>query len=173
MTMKKLYAASGASGILQYSLELHGEVTPEHILEDETFQRELDSLMHALRNAMMSAAYRTDPATQQHIVAQKVELLSCFESPIYVNEIPNGYSNGPYWELFPWFEVTTKVGIITIGWRKRVIEIDWEKTRGTKGSDALFRNEDVTKGDYMIHAWSVSDAKRYIHEIITNTTESA
>lgn len=61
----------------------------------------------------------------------------------------------------PWWEVGTPEGMIRIGWRKRVIEIDWitTKRRGEVTTD------DVTKNDHMVHAYSVGDAITYLSRI--------
>jgi len=66
----------------------------------------------------------------------------------------------------PWFEVTTRVGVFIIGWRKSVISIDWEGTVGTKNAEELFPTEDVTKNGKSIHAWSYAKAKEYVTTII-------
>ena len=86
---------------------------------------------------------------------------------IYVEEIPNGYCNRYCCKHLPWFVVTTKVGRITIGWRKRVINIDWEGSAITKKANELFPQEDVTKGDKLIHAWGYEKAKEYIGVLLS------
>jgi len=65
---------------------------------------------------------------------------------------------------FPWWTVKVREGEITIGWRKKVISIDWTNTtrRG------LVTKDDVTKDTTMVHAWSVSKAVEYLrnwHEL--------
>ena len=94
------------------------------------------------------------------------KILEIFDKPIFVEEIQNGYCDDVCCEHLPWFVVTTKVGRITIGKRKRVFHIDWEDTVGTCTSAELFEDEDVTKDKHYIHAWSVEDAKRYVDLII-------
>jgi hypothetical protein len=58
----------------------------------------------------------------------------------------------------PWWLVKTPAGMIEIGWRKRVISIDWTDTnvRTTITSD------DVTKSTTMVHAWSIEKALEYL-----------
>jgi hypothetical protein len=77
--------------------------------------------------------------------------------------IPNGYC--PCDICAPWFTVSTDIGEITIGWRKRVINIDWEKVvkEGDEGRLLeLFASENVTKGGGGIHAWGWDKAVEYL-----------
>lgn len=75
--------------------------------------------------------------------------------------VPNEYGSDDY--NGPWFMARTPVGKIKIGWRKRVINIDWSAT----GVDLLgcFGGEAVTKDAFSIHAWSDEDAVRYLRTI--------
>lgn len=78
-----------------------------------------------------------------------------------MDAIPNGYhrdGQGP-----PWFVVKMPFGDIVIGWRKHVMQIDWESTK--KDLSHLFREEDVTKGPFYIHAWGLEKATRYLARI--------
>ncbi len=70
--------------------------------------------------------------------------------------IPNQYpdKNGP------WFRVTTAFGTITIGWRRRVINIDWSEAKLAIRPD--FSKEDVTKEESFIHAWGYEAAIEYL-----------
>jgi hypothetical protein len=94
------------------------------------------------------------------------ELKDCFPANIFVKEIPNGYCNRACCVHLPWLVVTTNRGPITIGWRKRVISIGWESSEVKKTANELFPDEDVTKLDHLIHAWSIADAKKYINVIL-------
>lgn len=75
--------------------------------------------------------------------------------------IPNHYD--PSDEFPPWFKVETTFGAITIGWRKRVIEIIWSATG--RDLSRLFKDEDVTKGPHYIHAWGTKKAVEYLKRI--------
>jgi len=61
----------------------------------------------------------------------------------------------------PWFAAVTDFGIITIGWRKRVIEIDWTacKVRG------IVTEDNVTKRNDLVHAYSEGDAVTYLKSL--------
>lgn len=64
-----------------------------------------------------------------------------------------------------WFIVSTPHGDIKIGWRKRVINIEWLDNYNTFAEN--FESEDVTKGGNLeglryIHAWSIDKAIEYL-----------
>ena len=84
-----------------------------------------------------------------------------FES-IYVKVIDNQYSNHPVYFSNPWIEVTTTKGLIKIGWRKRVINLDWSESDINVYAETLFAQENVTKGDKLIHCWSYEKAIEYL-----------
>jgi len=60
----------------------------------------------------------------------------------------------------PWWVLQVEGGQITIGWRKRVIAIDWSFTnrRGEITAD------DVTKSHSFVHAWSHAKAVEYLRK---------
>ena len=80
-----------------------------------------------------------------------------------MNQIVN-----PYWpasaeyddmrQQYPWWAVHVAEGTITIGWRKRVICIDWSMTNRR----GLVTKDDVTKDDTLVHAWSKVKAVEYL-----------
>lgn len=67
-----------------------------------------------------------------------------------------------YWKkddvMGPWWLVITGHGVIRIGWRKRVIEIDWSDT----GRAVEVTKDDVTKEPMLVHAWSYPKALEYL-----------
>lgn len=78
----------------------------------------------------------------------------------------DGYAHQPsdpyFFEMPPlqvWWFVKTEHGWIKIGWRKRVIHIEWKDT------DMRFENfttDDVTKTPFYVHAWGISKAQEYL-----------
>lgn len=84
---------------------------------------------------------------------------------IKTNATQNRYCGCDY--CAPWFNVKTKYGNILIGWRKRVINIDWSGL--TKREDRrllhLFNGEDVTKEFAYIHAYGWDKAQDYLTRI--------
>lgn len=88
---------------------------------------------------------------------------------IYLEEIENGYWPDSYAALkyeSPWFIVTTPVGHFRVGWRKRVLEIDWSRTTIKKNGREIFKEEDVTKEASMIHAWGYDKAAEYLARLV-------
>lgn len=99
---------------------------------------------------------------------ERKSLLGLFPGRIFVETIPNGYS--PDWahRHLPWFIVTTGIGRFKVGWRKRVIHLEWTETVDTKDAEELFSGENVTMDRKMIHAWSLDKARQYIETIMAS-----
>lgn len=93
-----------------------------------------------------------------------------------VDEIPNQYwpRVPDYYEIrdkSPWWLVYTELGTIKIGWRKRVMEIDWRRLETGGGKAAVIVTEDdVTKGDYYVHAYSELKAVEYLQNLKRHIT---
>lgn len=58
----------------------------------------------------------------------------------------------------PGWLVKTEYGLIEIGWRKRVIHIDWSQTPVR----VIVTPDNTTKSHNMVHAWSSADCLRYL-----------
>lgn len=119
-----------------------------------------------LTNKLQEETMDLDPKTAVDAAKERADIVGLFDTPIYVSEIPNEYSDVWYNKHLPWFVVTTKEGHVKIGWRKRVIEIDWSGTDNTQSAEELFPDENVTKHEQSIHAWSLEDAKKYLAVIL-------
>jgi len=65
-------------------------------------------------------------------------------------------------ECSPWLTVTTKKGDITLGWRKRVINIDFGAMNDTVDIPTVFAKEDVTTSSNSIHAWGKDKCVEYL-----------
>lgn len=111
---------------------------------------------------------RLDPKTKEEYESTKARLLQLFDNrAIYVEEIPNGYCPCAICnQTSPWFIVTTAKGKIKIGWRKRVINIDWKDSLIKEDAKVLFPDEDVTRWETGIHAWGYEKAKEYLDIIL-------
>lgn len=73
-----------------------------------------------------------------------------------------------YWnnnKYGPWFLVTTEIGIFKIGWRKRVINIEWPKNKINPDYLSLFDYVKDTKDSSHIHAWKREQAVEYLKKI--------
>lgn len=135
----------------------------------ETDKEEIRHVACKLYEDMQGRLHRNHPDEIEATKKEREDILALFgDRTIFVEEIPNGYST-QYGR--PWFVVTTRVGRIKIGWRKRVINIDWSETVGKVKAEELFKDETTTKGDsydnyFYIHAWSYEKAKEYLDKIL-------
>jgi hypothetical protein len=78
-----------------------------------------------------------------------------------VYERPNQYWPDAYVEerlRSPWWLVKTSRGMVEVGWRKNVISIDWTDT----GIKAVLTEDEVTKNETMVHAYSYAKAVEYL-----------
>ena len=82
---------------------------------------------------------------------------------IKMEEIPNQYC--PCERCTPWYRVRTEFGFFEIGWRKRVISINWRAINRNDRFGELFSEENVTQDKDYIHAWGWDKAKEYMTKI--------
>jgi hypothetical protein len=77
----------------------------------------------------------------------------------HVHELVNGYHG--WWDTLavPWYLFETDVGLIKIGWRKRVINISWDRT-GLRWERPV--DPDVTRGDDYCHAYGYDKTLEYL-----------
>lgn len=129
--------------------------------------RMLDRLGEEIYNEISAESIKLDPEALERVAQERRDLIGLFDEPIFVEEMPNGYCGAYCCRHRPWFVVTTKVGRIVIGWRKRVIEINWEQSVVKLQAMELFPNEDVTRYLRTVHAWSLTDARRYLMAIMS------
>lgn len=73
-------------------------------------------------------------------------------------ELKNKYWPDSYVSTDSWWLVTTPYGNIEIGWRKRVLSIDWSETK----LRYIITQDQVTKEETMVHAWSYAKAVEYL-----------
>lgn len=95
---------------------------------------------------------------------------SIYKSTDYDFELlPNGYCSQDCCSHIPWFLFHTIDGDIIMGWRKRVISIEWQENYKTFNLNELFNSEDVTKwekdGKRGIHAWGDEKALEYLLKV--------
>lgn len=160
--------AFGGMGTLGIKIEIAGTCVPKNLdpIRYISYKAKRD-----IENALYKQFYAERPETKETVEKERKEILGLFDSPIYVEDLPNGYSSDDYYfSHYPWFRVTTKIGHFVIGWRKRVVSIDWESTICDKWAEDLFPEEDVTKSGFLIHAWSLEKAKEYIDKVIATAS---
>lgn len=132
--------------------------------EDSNNIREIaDKIQHTIQEQTI----KLDPQSAIDAAKEKNDIINLFGNHmIFVKEIPNGYSDSYYLKHLPWFIVTTNKGHIKIGWRKRVLHIEWTDSVIQDQADDLFPEEDVTKYEKIIHAWGLEKAKEYIAKLL-------
>jgi hypothetical protein len=135
-------------------------VQTDHSITGEE-RRLAASATDTLMGAIQGTSLRASKAEQARVLAERRDLLACFAEPIYVEEIPNGYCDQWCCKHRPWYVVTTRVGRITIGWRKRVIQISWEAAVADL-AEKVFADATGTKADRLIHAWGYAEAKQIV-----------
>jgi hypothetical protein len=131
-------------------------------------------------------ARRLDPVTWEKEAKTKADFEKCFADaglgPVFMEPIPNEYHrvDDPYALGNPWYNVATPIGYIKIGWRKRVINIDWTRTvlqslvedkyregrRPPSGEELLPTilkdGETTSLGDFYVHAYGYEKATQYL-----------
>jgi len=128
-------------------------------------KKEIDHQVEKIHDMLIYESKRLDPQLIEQAKEEKAKLIGLFDGhSIFVEERPNAYIHDP---MFPWFTITTKIGRIDIGWRKRVIVIDWSSTLIKKCAEELFPDEQSTKSVHMIHAWGYEKAKEYLDKLFT------
>lgn len=92
-------------------------------------------------------------------------------APIFVEEISNEYCGPKCCPHRVWLIVTTPIGRVKVGWRKWVISLDWSGTIIKRDAHDLFPDENVTKGDRNIHAWSYEKLGEYLGRLREVSTD--
>lgn len=149
-----------------YGVRIEAASSEKFDPEDSRVQQAVWEALKLVEGAVKEAAISVNPKEQDRARQERAQLLILFPQPIYVETIPNGYCNEACCKHLPWFVVTTTRGRIKIGWRKRVINIDWSDSEVRATGEELFAKEQTTKGGRHVHAWSYEKAKEYITTIL-------
>ena len=136
----------------------------EFTSEDET---NASRCVRQLSTLLQKETARLDPQTEVMKAKEKGAFEHAFTTGgfpvIFMEAIPNEYWGDDAIALSsPWYLVTTPKGHFKVGWRKRVIVLDWERSTIQASADQTFPTEDTTKGDRMIHCWSYEKLAKYL-----------
>lgn len=118
-------------------------------------------------NRLVQERINTDPENIAIGQEEEENLKACFPYLIHVKKVENPYFAG--YTNKSRLIVTTQKGPISVHLRKRVIEIDWSDSDVKASAFDMFPDEDVTKSNQLIHAWSYAKATEYIKKILEST----
>ena len=123
-----------------------------------------------ITEAILKEDLRLDPSAQHQKNQATEVMLSLFIKGAHFRELPNGYCSRSCCSQKPWYKVLTEIGWLTIGWRKRVMNIDWTETVVELSGEELFPVWDSTrsrKGDptRFLHVGSYEDAQKVIDQL--------
>lgn len=81
------------------------------------------------------------------------------------HQLPNGYCGDQCCSHRPWGLAETKYGLIKIGWRKRVISIEWPTEAEVNGKNVKSKDEEwITHWEAGVHAYGWAKAVEYLSE---------
>lgn len=124
----------------------------------------------AIETLLQARTMKLDPEEQARAATERERLVGCFPSSVFVAPVRNQYhGDTPYGQMHPWLEITTKRGIFLVGWRKRVINIDWSKTDIQSTGRELFPERQMTIGDTFLHASDYDDLKACVEKLMGAT----
>lgn len=151
------------------------ELTREQVDELPTYEVS-DMILKKLKWILAESNPEVHAARKRIINEFKEIFEKAGEKAIYTRVIKNEYCSDACCAHKPWLIVTTSIGHIKIGWRKRVINIDWTDTDQKNHGEVLFPDETSTKSrkydeHRLIHAWSYEDAVKYIKVLHTADKE--
>jgi hypothetical protein len=99
-------------------------------------------------------------------------LLSMIEVKSF-HRLPNGYTGDANCPTSPWLLAETKYGLIKIGWRKRVINIEWPVDANVSGKKVLGKDEDwITSFSNGVHAYGYPKAIEYLSKFASLVDEA-
>lgn len=152
---------------------INNELTPKEIA-NTMFTKEGGEIL----NMLYVQAAELDPATVNKIRATKAEFQKAFDDAgfdvIFMEAIPNEYCGEGSAEALcdPWYIVTTRIGHIKVGWRRRVIVLDWQRTT-INNTEELFPDENVTQVPSAIHAYGYEKLTSYLKKLKTESQEKS
>jgi hypothetical protein len=159
--MKEYRQVAGYEGGNGVGVEVR-VLLPDRVELSDAMRRSLLTVGYEAYKAVQRDVRRNDPKEVEARRREAADIRALFDAPVFVEEVTNEYSL----DGRPWFVVTTKVGRVKVGWRKRVISIDWSGSTVDRDAHDLFPDEDVTKVGRLIHAWGYEKAREYLKKIV-------
>ena len=148
--------------VVEINVEIERELTSDEVWDIRKSAEDTCDIL-------AETSYKQSDSYKKEYEENKKDLIGLFDgSSIFVEEIKNEYNNSWTYSARPWFIVTTSIGRIKLGWRKRVINIDWSQTILKSTAQDLFADEVVTKGDKYIHADNLEKAQEYITTLLNS-----
>lgn len=134
-------------------------------------ERIISKAFETLANILYKNDLKNNQEYQKNLADEKRKILDLFgDKRIYVSEIENEYTPDA---LNPWFNIVTTKGHVKIGWRKRVIQIEWNTKEIPVLAKDVCPDDDVTrttgwsdKNIEYIHAWGYEKAQEYLNVIL-------
>ena len=138
------------------------DVLPDEVKNELSYiaSKYIDKIRHDIE-IEWAKIYEKDKRSD-HVTKMESLFTDAGIDPIAISVIDNQYSGDACYYSYPWLRVVTPFGLIAVGWRKRVICIDWSESYIKADGEKLFKEEKVTKGQAYVHAWSYKDAVRYL-----------
>lgn len=168
---KQLFASEGFGGGGSYGIKILVAASNLPDLSTAAINFAAYEAANLVTAEVRAAIIAQDPVALLRKKNDRENLLAIFPGRIFVEAIPNGYSSDWHSRHLPWFVVTTEIGRFKIGWRKRVIHLEWTETICTETAEQLFPSEDVTKDGRMIHAYGYDKARQYVEAIIASAKD--
>jgi hypothetical protein len=159
------YSCQGVDKKYSLNIEVLLDIPRELTKADEL---NLMTSVEKLVKAFHEETAKDDKELKERAQKEKEEILKLFgDRKIFVKETPNEYCDCYICKQLPWFVVVTDKGAVKIGWRKRVININWDQSGINSTAEELFKDEQTTKFDKTIHAWGYEKAKEYLDKILS------
>ncbi len=158
-------SSGSKAGLL--TLKLLSNYSKDELIKIKGIETLINKFVNDFNQTIVKHKTITSTEFIQQAEEEKRQLLNCFNTVIYSKEITSEYGN-----YTPWFLVTTSKGIIKIGWRKRVINIDWSESDIYEDGPTLFKGENVSGsyeyeiGHKYIHADNYEKASEYINKLL-------
>lgn len=156
------YFAESSSGSHSRGLAILVKMSDRKICDKDDFYKAAEMI----RTGLDTVSAELDPNGPEERERYRAEIVEIYKvagiEAIYMEQLPNGYCSRPCCLNRPWFRVTSRIGHVVIGWRRRVISIDWKDSMVKATGEELFPVELVTRFETGIHAWDALKAAEYI-----------